>query len=250
MKRVVRELGMEAMVRRIYWKTLLSLSDETWTISIGDSSAAFSVSTKGEFHRFTQGLERETLRRFVDESRPDDVFYDIGANVGLYACVVGDQLSDGHVCAFEPSPVNINALVENIDRNDISATVHDYALSNENTVRKLEFSDEIGTSGTFNARDELGHVAQVEVRAVDDLITGGEIPLPNVVKIDVEAAEYDVLQGMTETLSRESVRTVYVEIHHGYLRSQNVALGDIMTLLEDSGFEIERDGNIWATKNR
>ena len=65
--------------------------------------------------------EGEILEDLLDELGPDDVFFDIGANVGLYSLFVAQEADS--VVAFEPHPENLDALEWNLDRNGVSATV-------------------------------------------------------------------------------------------------------------------------------
>lgn len=53
----------------------------------------------------------------------DDVFYDIGANVGTYTCFAGQVVDDGNVIAFEPHPANVDRLRENAEPNEIDVGV-------------------------------------------------------------------------------------------------------------------------------
>lgn len=248
LQKFVRAAGVERSVKRAYWAVLLTVSDDVWELSVGDAKAEFPVDSKGEFQRFTRGFEEETLERFVDEIEPDDVFYDIGANIGLYTCIVGDSITDGEVCSFEPSPANVEALQRNIDRNGVPATVYEYALSNENAEIELTFSAEVGDSGTVKGRGGLEQTVTVASRTVDSLVDDGDIPVPNVVKIDVEGAEYDVLDGMHSTLEHDECRCVQVELHPNFLQDQNIGIDSIETLFRQHGFDVERGKHLWATK--
>jgi len=87
----------------------------------------------------------------------------------------------------------------------------------------------------------------------DQLVDDGSIPLPSVVKIDVEGAEPLVIDGMKKSLNNSSCRILYLEIHlpkesggrpsvEDYGESKESMLEKILAL----GFEIvynERRGN-------
>jgi hypothetical protein len=61
-----------------------------------------------------------------------------------------------------------------------------------------------------------------------------DVPVPTVVKIDVEGAEVAVLDGLSGTLADGATRLVYCEIHR-----DQVADADVVDRLRPHGFEVE-----------
>jgi len=51
------------------------------------------------------------------------------------------------------------------------------------------------------------------LKAGDSLRKGRKIPPPKVIKMDIEGAEKFALEGLSETLSNETLRVLFVEIH-------------------------------------
>jgi FkbM family methyltransferase len=222
-------------------------------ITVYDATATFGISTKAEFHRVFQNFERERreIERLVEQTQPDDVVFNVGAAIGLYTCLLADNMRSGTVISFEPSPANSESLRANINRNGSNATVCDCALSDENGDATLAFDsdDAAGESGTLLERDWNGTSMTVPLRRGDDLCREDDIPTPTVVKIDVEGAEYDVIQGLQETLASDACRLVVCELHPGFLADQGLDGDDVAEALRTAGFDIERDGQrLWATK--
>jgi len=54
--------------------------------------------------------ESELLSDLIDTLEPDDVFWDVGANIGVFSCFAAQKLIDGSVIAFEPFPPNVQQL--------------------------------------------------------------------------------------------------------------------------------------------
>jgi len=65
--------------------------------------------------RMFHDKEPETLA-WINEFSPEDVFWDIGANIGCYSLYAG--LKNAAVCSFEPSPVNFYLLAANLRVNN------------------------------------------------------------------------------------------------------------------------------------
>lgn len=162
------------------------------------------------------------------------VFFDIGANVGFYTLLASSSVGpSGTVIAFEPLPSNIKYLERHIELN---------ALENVRLI-KAAVSDSSGegrfAEGPDNCMGKLSDDGTfvVEMVTLDQLITEGKVPKPDFLKIDVEGAEFGVLQGATELLL-ESHPTVFLATHGSRVHRQCIEL------LESLGYscrEIEDD---------
>ena len=192
--------------------------------------------------------EKRELRDLLNEIEEDDVVYDIGANTGLYTLFAAKECPDGKVIAFEPYPPNLSLLKQDIARNQLqNVETVDIALSD--SVGSIEFSqpaeDDMGYGSSAIEATESEATINVPTTTGDQLIDDGEIPAPNVVKIDVEGSEPLVLEGLETTLSTLSCRTVYCEVHlSGADKRPSVedfgsSPEDIQNRLEEFGFTVE-----------
>jgi FkbM family methyltransferase len=148
--------------------------------------------------RFVRGTyEPETCRAFERFVRPGHVVFDIGGHVG-YFTVLSSQLtgSTGRVFTFEPLPTNLQYLRRHIQLNDCTNV----------SVMELCIGDQSGTAYFDDSHGTgVGHLSssgklQVRVRSLDEMIAADELPIPDVVKIDVEGAEMLVLEGAKSVL--------------------------------------------------
>jgi FkbM family methyltransferase len=136
----------------------------------------------------------------------DDVCCDIGANLGFFstllACMAGPG---GSIYAFEPVPGNAAAIAKNARLNrQANVKVLPIALSCVDGRGELLLADHVGGAVLASAGtppDLAGRMA-VDTARLDTLVEHQVIKPPNVVKIDVEGAELQVLQGMQRTLRR------------------------------------------------
>ena len=65
--------------------------------------------------------EPETLN-WIDTFKKNSIFWDIGANIGLYSCYAASR-ANCQVYAFEPSVFNLELLVKNININSLSEKI-------------------------------------------------------------------------------------------------------------------------------
>lgn len=161
--------------------------------------------------------------------RPGDVFYDIGANIGVYTLLAARALGPrGHVYAFEPHLQNALNLLRNVDRNALRSrvTVYTVALCDRDGYEPFRYASLFaGSSG-----HELGSGDLVELKAVARL-DSLELPAPAAVKIDIDGQEPRVIAGMQATL-RRGVRSLQVE-----LAPTNRAL--VASLLAADGYQLQ-----------
>lgn len=203
----------------------LGLIADPQTLTVGDVSAVYRVTTASERWRVKQAMgERPVLERFLSAVQPGDCVWDVGAAVGTYACLAGNCGAD--VVAFEPHPGNRQRCRENLDLNNIAATVRDVALSDENETMSLAEDAGIGSGMHRLAAGGDHTVETIRGDAVD-------APAPDVLKIDVEGHEIEVLEGLGTRL--ESAQFVLVECHPEF----GAPVADVRPLLENTGYDTE-----------
>lgn len=150
-------------------------------------------------------LESSVQEAMIRHLGKGGVLYDIGANLGFFA-LLGAQLvglRDGHVYAFEAAPDNARAIRRNAYLNGIpNVTVIDKAVSARAGAGRLQVVEDQSWSKLveYGEHPYTEKVIEVDLVAIDDLVRGGEIPPPTLVKIDVEGAEIAVLEGMRQTI--------------------------------------------------
>lgn len=210
-------------------------------LPLDDLSVSFASSGASVFYDFTDDFESEKdiVSEVLDAVEGGDVFYDIGANIGLYACFVGTASDDIDVVAFEPSHRASSELRKNIELNRLDVQIRSEALSDE--CGTASFVDEGLTQNHLQSRAETGTADATEVPIVtgDSLVDDGETPHPTVAKIDVEGAEMQVLQGLDAELSRPEFRTVFCEVHPRKLPEYDSSPEEVEQFLRERGFSLE-----------
>jgi len=166
--------------------------------------------------------EWDVLQDILKESESGDTFWDIGSHIGVYSAFMSQ--SDAEVYAFEPDPRAYELVQKNLELNH-GGTAINTALSNEETTAKLDGVE-------ISAADGI----PVKLRLGDDIRVEEGIPSPDIIKIDVEGLEYEVLDGLTQTLSDVSV--VYLEHHEQMVQESGRNPEEVLGILRDHGFEL------------
>jgi FkbM family methyltransferase len=163
------------------------------------------------------------LKAFV---RPADTVWDVGGHIGLYARWLATHLAARHVYTFEPMSENLRELDYNIRNGGVAGrvTIVPWALSDVDGEVEFQIDDIQGASGTISAVSGGGASAgrsalalapkteKVRSRTIDSIIRSGELPAPDVLKVDVEGAERMVLEGGKTFFASATPRLV-IETH-------------------------------------
>ncbi len=169
----------------------------------------------------TGSYEPAQSARFCDAIGPGDVVFDVGAAVGYYTLLgarcVGEE---GFVVAVEPDPHNAAFVRGHLDANRISnARVVQSAVGARPGSRRFHSRCGSGTRRLSDCGDLI-----VDVTTIDVLVRQTGLR-PNCIKIDVEGAEEQVLQGSVETLS--TIRpSLFLSVHSDelYYRCRSILL--------------------------
>ncbi len=149
---------------------------------------------------------------------PGETLYDVGANVGAYALVAAKVAPDARVVAFEPGYASFASLCENILLNDAAETVHPLpvALGASTCLTLFNYRELDAGAALHSLGDDGGFVAAyrqpVLSYRLDDLVATFGLRPPNHVKLDVDGAESDVLEGARDLLTSETLRSLMVEV--------------------------------------
>jgi len=183
---------------------------------------------RGQAETVVQSILAERLR-------PGIVFYDLGANIGLFSLLAARLVSPtGRVISFEPDPDTAARLERNIARNGYeNMTVVQAGVSSTTEKRSFRVADASSPDhgvGRFTEEEADGKNILVECVALDDFVRNA--PAPDAIKCDVEGAEIEVLRGAKNVL-REHKPWIICEMHSEVNR---VACENI---LKESGYRVE-----------
>jgi FkbM family methyltransferase len=173
-------------------------------------------------------------------TRPGDLFIDVGANVGFYTALARKWVGlSGSVFAFEPNLKCIDLLKLSFS-NDQNVVIVPKALGNRSGVGKLYVPEKADMATLGIARHKPKNIFEVEVIRLDDFIRDNSLPIPSVVKIDVEGMELSVIQGMGDLLNNTLQPPVIAfEYSKIFLREYNTSLSELIDYVQ------KRSGNAY-----
>ena len=212
---VVDGLGLNAIARPI-WAVLWRCGSEKLVQAKQNDRLWWlhpEVALRGEYQ------EIETIHWLREVVKPGMTVIDVGANVGQMTMEMAHLVgASGQVIAIEPAPVNLAILRAHVSGNGFSKRVKVIAAAVcAQDQARLEISvPTVGVSGVSSgfqlngiglqlSAENRQHAIGVETLTLDGLCERDGIS-PAVIKIDVEGAEWDVLKGASDCLSRHRPR--------------------------------------------
>ena len=184
-----------------------------------------------------EGFEFESYRTFAEQVGPGDVVYDVGAHIGTYSLLALDASKpDGIVVAYEPDDTAREYLRHHLTRAGLAqrAVIRDVCCGSEQRTATFfhRAGKAEGISGLLPV--EGFETKSVRVTTLDAEVSGlGLIPV--IVKIDVEGAEMDVLNGAVRTLESHRPR-ILLSIHPEQLRKIGLDPDIVLFWLRERGY--------------
>ncbi len=185
-----------------------------------------------------------------DWLHPGDVFWDVGANVGLIAMAAATLVQPGgHVLAIEPAPGNLRDLQRHVELNHLGETVRIIRAAvchHHGSIVSLSLLGEDGNSCSNSLMFSGPTVAEspkpsqsMDVPAISlDGLWQEQGQVPTAIKIDVEGAEWLVLQGATTLLQQENAPILILAVHPFWLAHPEEVVA-IQTHLEALGYRLQ-----------
>jgi FkbM family methyltransferase len=193
--------------------------------------------------------EPETLC-WIDKYGDAGVFYDVGANVGIYSLYFA-KTKKSNVYAFEPSVFNLNLLAKNIYVNKLQKKVRviPNPLSNRERIEDFALSsiNEGDAHSTFGVSyNENGKPYKKDFYyktlglSIDKMVKLKLLPeLPAILKIDVDGIEHLILQGAQKTIKNSKCKTILIEVNPTFKLQKN----EIYRILTKCGFYLSNEDN-------
>lgn len=191
----------------------------------GDLSYRFRCGTLREYSRCVKMFIKEpgTCDWIRNNVKPGEVFFDIGANIGVYTILAAYHAGQkGKVYAFEPHSANFTRLLDNILENNLQNIVVpcNFALNDEQGFFPFNYLS--GQAGFSNSQlspnhklsdgDDYHEISELKYAAsIDSLIASGKFTAPHHIKIDVDGNELLILNGMRD-LMRTSKRPISIQV--------------------------------------
>ena len=171
--------------------------------------------------------EPETIDWMIKRGKKNKILFDVGANMGVYSIFYAKKFNS-KVFAFEPSLRNLDLLTRNISLNNLNKKIIVFSnpLNKEDKISEFyQFDLRGGNAGATLTlkilKEELKESDNKETKnssfqtygiGLNSLITKKILPLPDLIKIDVDGNEYEILKGLEQIFSKAKKLSLLIEI--------------------------------------
>jgi FkbM family methyltransferase len=177
--------------------------------------------------------------------QPGMTFLDVGANIGYFSALASSFVGEkGTVIALEPEPKN-QALLQKTSLSNPGPKYHLFQLAASSKSGSSTFyvsssncgDNRLADSAQQDDNDEWNSMT-VACVTLDELFIEKDLPLPDVIKIDVQGFEADVIAGCIDILQRKKAITLMIEFWPEGLRAAGKDPMEFLRTLRDHEFLI------------
>ena len=197
-------------------------------------------------HFFTKEPETlEWIDCFKNENKV--IFWDIGANIGIYSIYAAIKHPNILVVSFEPSTSNLRLLSRNISINGLEERIiiNQFPLSNVEN-KYLLFKEEKFVEGVachtwgedFNFEGKTlnpNNNYKIYGTTIDYILDNKILTLPDYIKIDVDGIEHLILKGASKYLLDTHLKSLSIEINENFKEQMET----VFKIMKESNFKLK-----------
>lgn len=194
---MIRTFWLPRSYQRMYFNGPFKLKiDESHAFQMIQHNR-YGIETELFWKGLGEGWETASLAIWLKLCQKSQVILDIGAAEGLYALVAQSLRPETTVLAFEPLPQPMAELKRNIELNSYNVALYQQALSNFTGEADFYAESESSNEGSLvSSVSDSASAQRVSVTTLANVIEEAKLAQVDLIKIDVEGAEPQVLEGM------------------------------------------------------
>ena len=203
--------------------------------------------------------EPETLE-WIDSfnNKENSIFWDIGANIGLYSIYNSLKNTNSKTIAFEPSTSNLRVLSRNISINNFEEKIkilpvpltnkeNSFLIMNEHDFIEGGALNSFGEKYNFEGKIfESKMKYQVFGTTINYLLDSKILEVPDYIKIDVDGIEHLILDGGDKYLKNKKIKSLSIEINENFKEQYD----EVLKIMHENNFKILHKKNNIKTQEK
>ena len=206
--------------------------------------------------------EPETLE-WIDsfQIKENLIFWDIGANIGLYSIYNSLKHPKSTTIAFEPSSSNLRILTRNISINNLEKNIKvvSIPLTNKENIFQEMKEGQFVEGGALNSFGEKFDFEGKEFKptmkysllgtTINYFLENSILVIPDYIKIDVDGIEHLILEGGDKFLNDKKVKGLLIEINEEFKEQYD----KVLNLMDKYGFKLlhkKHNDDIFSEKSK
>ncbi len=244
------------IIRKKIQKLRFSFFEKTVDCDVLGNTIKIGVSSDIEKYRTEtySTKEPETLNWLKKNLQEGDVFYDIGANIGLYSLYAAKLHPHIKIFAFEPESQNFARLCKNLILNHATQVIPcSFPLTDREIFDYFFISElkagcafhEFGSPNQYRWSKETEPFKQGALGvSLDWLVNVLKVPAPTLLKIDVDGIEEKILAGGSSLITQRSIRSILIEV-----TDNNGEKDRVINLFKKAQYQLTEEGEELTTSN-
>ncbi len=197
--------------------------------------------SKTEFHKDAFAFQKQKA------GNSSKIIFDVGANKGLVTKQYLELFDKAKIYAFEPIPEMIE-IFNSLHEGNKNVKLFQKALSNELGTAIFNLNKSADTSSLLkstkigansDAQCKTISTFKVETDTIDNFCRLEKIPYIDILKLDVQGAEFFILQGAKEMLKNKKIGIIYSEVYFKEQYVNQPLFFDISKLLISEGYMLQ-----------
>ena len=180
------------------------------------------------------------------EQKENLIFWDIGANIGLYSIYNSLKNKGSITISFEPSSSNLRILSRNISINKLENNIKIFPIPLTNTINQFQMMNEADflEGGSLNSFGEKFNFEgenfnskmnyQIFGTTINYLLKNKILEIPDYIKVDVDGIEHLILEGGDKFLKDKKIKSLLIEINENF----EVQYKNVLKIMNDNDFKI------------
>lgn len=183
------------------------------------------------------------LLESIEDKDSIKTIYDIGACIGTWSLLAKAIFPHSKVYAFEALEKHVKELEHKVSHVKESITVFHQALGKEEKIQTMYLQKNTDASSFLPISEKglkewsfLGETERIElhVKTLSSIIQNNNLPLPDLIKIDVQGLELDILEGGLSFI--QNAKWILMEVSFEELYEGQPVYNDVFNYMEKIGY--------------
>lgn len=191
------------------------------------------------------GLQKELMK---SAKKPLTIF-DVGAHVGNISLKYNDLFPNSKIYSFEPFPESFRSLKQNTAQNK-NIKIFNKGLGEQVGTSKFHSNVHEQTNSILATHEDgnsnwgsenmlkTKEVLDIELTTIDQIVEAENIKKIDILKMDVQGAEYQVMAGAKKTIEKGMIGLIYTEIITIPTYENQQELDEALKMFREYGFEL------------
>ena len=191
----------------------------------------------------------ELQKKLVGKAKKPLTIFDVGAHVGNVSLKYNKLFPNSSIYSFEPFPESFSSLQQNTSQHKNikifnkglgeyvgSSKFHSNIHEQTNSILATheEANSNWGNTDMLNTKEVLN----IELTTVDQVVAEENIKRIDILKMDVQGAEYKVMAGAKKIMEEEMISLIYTEIITIPTYQNQQKLDAVLKMYREYGFEL------------